>query len=108
MAKINLDKLDLDELKQLQKDVAKTIDQFEVKRRKEALEAVEALAREKGFSLGELTGTSAPKKGKPPLPPKYAHPENPSLTWSGRGRQPAWIKEGLESGKSMEDFLIVK
>ncbi|MBM9595997.1 H-NS histone family protein [Roseitranquillus sediminis] len=21
--------------------------------------------------------------------PKYRHPENPSLTWSGRGRQPA-------------------
>lgn len=106
MAKIDLAKLNLDELKALQKDVAKAIDQYEAKKRKEALDAVEALAKEKGFSLAELTGAAPAKKGKPALPPKYKHPENPSLTWSGRGRQPAWIKEGLESGKSLEDFLI--
>jgi len=108
MAKINLDKLDLDELKTLQKDVARAIDQFEAKKRKEALEAVEALAREKGFSLSELTGAAPAKKGKAPLPPKYQHPENPALTWSGRGRQPVWIKEAVEAGKPMDDFLIEK
>ncbi|WP_258552046.1 H-NS family nucleoid-associated regulatory protein [Paracoccus versutus] len=26
--------------------------------------------------------------------------------WSGRGRKPAWIVEGLEGGKSLEDFAI--
>lgn len=108
MAKIDLDKLDLDELKTLQKDVARAIDQYEAKKRKEALDAVEALAREKGFSLSELTGAAPAKKGKAPLPPKYRHPENPALTWSGRGRQPAWIKEGLEAGKSLDDYLIGK
>lgn len=106
MAKINLDKLDLNELKQLQKEVAKAIDNFEAKRRNEALAAIENTAKEHGFSLAELTGGASPKKGKQPLPPKYAHPENPSLTWSGRGRQPTWIKEGLESGKSLDDYLI--
>ena len=105
---INLDKLDLDELKQLQKDVTKAIDQYEAKRKNEALAAIEATAKEHGFSVAELTGSASAKKGKQPLPPKYAHPENPSLTWSGRGRQPAWIKEGLESGKSMDDYLISK
>ncbi|MCA8883160.1 MAG: H-NS histone family protein [Rhodobacteraceae bacterium] len=106
MAKIDLSKLDLDELKSLQKDVAKAIDQYEAKKRKEALDAVEALAREKGFTLSELTGAAPAKKTKSALPPKYKHPENPALTWSGRGRQPGWIKEGLESGKSLDDFLI--
>lgn len=51
MAAINLDKLTLDELKQLQKDVGKAIKGFEAKRKKAALAAAEAAAREHGFSL---------------------------------------------------------
>ncbi len=35
------------------------------------------------------------------MAPKYRHPENTEITWSGRGRKPAWIVEGLEAGKSL-------
>ncbi|WP_095589611.1 H-NS family nucleoid-associated regulatory protein [Actibacterium ureilyticum] len=108
MAKINLDKMSLAELKSLQKDVEKAINSFEKRQRSEALAAVEAKAKEMGFSLNELVGGAAAKGRKMPLPPKYAHPENSSLTWSGRGRQPAWIKDALEAGKSLDDFLIEK
>ncbi|MFQ6550263.1 H-NS family nucleoid-associated regulatory protein [Aestuariibius sp. 2305UL40-4] len=104
MALPKIDKLSLDELKTLQKQVAKAIDDFEENQRKEALAAVEAKAKEFGYSLADLTGKA---KGKAKAsPPKYRHPENPALTWSGRGRQPAWIKEGLEAGKSLEDYAI--
>lgn len=106
MAKINLDKLNLDELKSLQKDVAKAITEYETRKRKEALEAIEAVAREKGYSLSELTGAAPSKRSKPQSPPKYRHPENPAKTWSGRGRQPAWVKEHLEANKSLDDLLI--
>jgi DNA-binding protein H-NS len=106
MASIDLSKLDLDELKQLQKDVEKAIKDFEARRKQEALAAAEATAREMGFSLGELIG-DVPKGKRVANPPKYRHPENPEVTWTGRGRQPAWIKEGLEAGKSLDDFLIV-
>ena len=99
--------MSLDELKRLQKDVAKTIDDYEERRRREALAAVEAKASEMGFTLAELTGSTPAKKGgRPRLPPKYQHPENPALTWSGRGRQPAWIKDGLQAGKALEDYAI--
>ena len=27
---------------------------------------------------------------------KFRHPENSDLTWSGRGKQPGWLKEALE------------
>lgn len=27
---------------------------------------------------------------------KYRHPENPELTWSGRGREPKWLAEARE------------
>ncbi len=105
MADIDLSSLTLDELKKLQKDVNKAVETYEDRRKQEARAAVEAKAREMGFSLSELTDGSG-KKGKTPNPPKFRHPENPSLTWSGRGRQPAWIKEALENGTSLDDFLI--
>ncbi|MBO9468145.1 H-NS histone family protein [Tropicibacter sp. R15_0] len=44
--------------------------------------------------------------GKVPVAPKYRHPENPALTWSGRGRKPKWFVEALEQGKTPEDLAI--
>ncbi len=38
--------------------------------------------------------------------PKYRHPENPEVTWSGRGRRPSWVNEALEKGRSLEDLAI--
>jgi len=32
------------------------------------------------------------------------HPEDPDVTWSGRGRKPAWIVEWIERGKPIEDL----
>ena len=108
IAKINLEKMDLNELKALQKDVEKAITTYHAKKRKEALSAVEAVAREKGYSLAELTGSVPSKKSGPKAAPKYSHPENAAMTWTGRGRQPAWVKEHLEAGKPLDDLLIKK
>jgi DNA-binding protein H-NS len=30
------------------------------------------------------------------------------MTWTGRGRQPDWIKSALENGQSKDEFLIVQ
>jgi DNA-binding protein H-NS len=107
LAEIDLEALSLDELKRLQKDVAKAIDDFEARRQREAIAAVEEKARELGFTFAELAAAAPAKKtGGAKSPPKYQHPENPSITWTGKGRQPAWIKEALEAGKSLDDFLI--
>nr|WED69767.1 H-NS histone family protein [Pectobacterium colocasium] len=40
------------------------------------------------------------------MAPKYAHPDNPSLTWSGRGKQPNWFKEALAAGKTQAQLLL--
>jgi DNA-binding protein H-NS len=105
MAKIDLSGFDKAELLQLQKDVAKELKGYDERQRKEARAKLEEQAAALGFSLDELTGRRASKKVNPP---KYAHPENPTMTWSGRGRQPAWIKEHLEAGKPLDDLLIKK
>jgi DNA-binding protein H-NS len=89
MKNIDLSDMSLDELKKLQKDLTKAIRTFEERQRLEAIAVLEAKAREMGFSLSELTGGT--KKGGSLSVPKYVHPENPALTWTGRGRQPCWI-----------------
>lgn len=104
MAEINLHDMSLDDLKALQKKVAKAIASFEDRQKAEALAAVEAAAKEAGFSLKELLGSSS--GGKAPTAPKYRHPENPELTWTGRGRKPNWFVEAFERGVKPEDMLI--
>ncbi|MFW6312537.1 MAG: H-NS family nucleoid-associated regulatory protein, partial [Spirochaetota bacterium] len=45
------------------------------------------------------------KKKTPTIPvATYQHPEDPSTTWSGRGRKPGWILEWIESGKAVEEL----
>ena len=105
MTDFNLDGLSLSELKQLEKSVARAITSFEERRKAEARAKVDELARELGYSFEDLA-EAAPSRKRSPSVAKYRHPENPELTWSGRGRKPGWIGDALAVGKSLEDFAI--
>ncbi|MCR8725936.1 H-NS histone family protein [Frigidibacter sp. ROC022] len=101
--KIDLDKMSDTELKELRAQVDKAISTLASRRRAEARKAAEEAASKHGFSLSDLLSGKADKtKGVP----KYRNPADPSQTWSGRGRQPGWIKAGLAAGKSLSDFAI--
>ena len=100
---IDLDKMSHDELVQLQKDVKKALATYAERRRKEALIEMQEVARKHGLDLADVVKSG--KKGSVSAP-KYRHPENPELTWAGRGRQPRWVKEALEQGQSLEDMRI--
>lgn len=39
-----------------------------------------------------------------PLTPPYRHPENPELTWSGRGARPKWLRSLLLKGHALDEF----
>jgi DNA-binding protein H-NS len=105
MSDFNLDSMSLAELKQLHKDIAKAILTFDDRHKAEARAKVEALAKEFGFSLAELIGTHK-KTRRTYVAAKYQHPENSSVTWSGRGRKPQWFNQALASGKTPEDLAI--
>ncbi|HEX9857929.1 MAG TPA: H-NS histone family protein [Paracoccaceae bacterium] len=102
---IDLNKLSLKELKDLQSQVAKAIASFEDRKKKEALAELEEKARALGFSLAELTGTAVTRK-RAPATAKYANPANHSETWSGRGRKPRWFEAALKEGKTPQDLAI--
>lgn len=104
MADIDLEGLTLEELKRLEKDVAKAIKTFETRKKNEARAAAEAVLREMGFTLSDIAGDV--KISKTVSAAKYQHPENPEMTWTGRGRKPSWFIEAIENGKTEEDLLI--
>jgi len=105
MADYDLEALSLGELKKMQKDVAKAIATFEDRQKAEVRAKVEAFARDLGYSLAELVSTET-KTAHAPIAAKYRHPENPALTWSGRGRKPQWFVEALAAGKTATDLAI--
>ena len=70
-----------------------------------AREQILHIARSAGMSEKELLAIRAPKMPKQgAVKAKYRNPDDPTQQWSGRGRQPAWVKTWIESGKSLEDI----
>lgn len=54
---------------------------------------------------------SAPRRGRPvgsgsrkPVPIRYQ--DQDGNTWTGRGKQPNWLKAHLENGHSIDEFLV--
>jgi DNA-binding protein H-NS len=59
--------------------------------------------------LAQLNGSQ--NKRRRPYPqviPKYQNPERPFETWSGRSRQPDWLRAQLSSGKKVGDLLVLR
>lgn len=103
MVDLDLNFLSLTELKQLQKEVAKALAGFEERRRADARAALEVQARALGFTLADFV-REPPKRTRTPSAAKYRHPENPALTWSGRGRRPHWFIAALAAGRTAESM----
>ena len=78
--------MSLAELKQLHKDLAKAIASFEDRKKSEARTALEAQAKELGYTLSELLDIRT-TRNRAPAVAKYRHLENADVTWSGRGRE---------------------
>ena len=100
---IDLSTLDRDQLLQVNKDVAKALKTYDKRKRDEALREMELVAQKHGIALKKFV-LGGPKRSV--QIPKYRHPEKPSLTWSGRGRQPGWFKEAVDAGHSRDDLLV--
>jgi len=97
---IDLESLSMDELTRLSTDVQKAMATVQKRRRREAREAMEKVARDFGMSFSDIVGGGAGggRSNGGGLPAKYRNPENPKQTWSGRGRRPAWYNDALEKG----------
>lgn len=109
MANIDLSGYNLSELKGLQHDIDKEIKSRQHQDLQKAREQILAIAQEAGVSVEELLAAGGKKlkgsKGQK-VQARYQNLGDNSQTWTGRGRQPKWIAEGIAKGKTLDDFRI--
>jgi DNA-binding protein H-NS len=98
---MDLSKMSLTELRALKEQVDLEMKKREYEEVAKAREQIIAIAQSVGIPLKELIASQArTKAGRSGM--YYRHPSNTDLHWSGRGRQPKWVKEWIASGQSLE------
>lgn len=102
---MDISTLSLAQLKELLTQIPAEIKRREKDEKANLLKELEKLAAERGFSLSDVLDGGA-KKVKAPVSVKYQHPQDASLTWTGRGRQPKWIVEFVANGGSLESLAV--
>jgi DNA-binding protein H-NS len=115
MAKTDLSNYNLAELKGLQFDIDKEIKSRQQDEVRKAREQILAIAQDVGVPVSALIAKAGGAKNgagkknggaQQQGQARFRNPADESQTWTGRGRQPKWIAEGLAGGKSLDDFKI--
>ncbi|CDG83409.1 H-NS histone family protein [Janthinobacterium agaricidamnosum] len=102
---MDLSNLSLAELRTLQDDIKKQMKKREQDDLSKAREQILAIAQSVGVSVKDLVGAGIRVKTGT-VAVRYRNPNDASQQWTGRGRQPKWVKEWTDSGKS-RDLLKV-
>lgn len=108
MAQTNFDKMSIKELERHITKAQKALDKKKSANTTAFMKEAKALARKMGVDIESVLPTSAPAKRtrkRRKLDPKYRHPEDSNVTWSGVGRMPKWAAEAKEAGK-LEELRI--
>jgi DNA-binding protein H-NS len=109
---MDISQLSLMDLKALERQIPREIRRRSAEEKGKVKKRLEKLAHESGFSLAELMaggGVRRPRGSvvpKPKLPPKYRHPKQQELVWSGKGPKPVWVKKWVEGGGKMEQIAV--
>ncbi|HKZ96908.1 MAG TPA: H-NS histone family protein [Hyphomicrobiaceae bacterium] len=101
MKNAKLDGMSLKQLRDLQVRVETAIAARQHQEKLELKNKAAQLAAKAGFSVAELFGQGRKTRG--PAGIKYRHPQDASLTWTGRGRRPRWL---VKAGGDIERFRV--
>jgi DNA-binding protein H-NS len=109
--KFDLDAMSTDEMWQLHVEIGRLLSVRLTTEKRELEKRLARLRREKEMPQSEAAGgqsKDAPRERRsyPRVLPKYQNPNEPSETWSGRGKQPRWLTAALKMGHTIEDFVI--
>jgi DNA-binding protein H-NS len=109
--KLNLDAMSIDEMWQLHEEISRVLSVRLTSEKRELEKRLAQLRREKEMPQLESSDRQvkeAPRERRkyPRVFPKYRNPNEPSETWSGRGKQPRWLATALKTGRTIEEFVI--
>ena len=98
---MNVSTMTMVELRNLQDKIEQEIGSRERQDLSKAREQIMAIAQQAGIPLKQLILEGLhPRTGKVAV--RYRNPDNAAEQWTGRGRQPLWVKNWVESGKSID------
>lgn len=107
---MDLSNMSVAQLRELQEQLKKELTQRESQERTQAIEKILAIAKSVGSTVEELmAGAKAGAKLKAPgavVAPRYRNPADGAQQWTGRGRQPKWVKDWVEAGNDIEGLRI--
>ncbi|TCB45310.1 H-NS histone family protein [Acinetobacter terrestris] len=105
----DISNLSVEQLKRLQVEAEALIASKKDQAVEDAYQQILDIAESVGLSIEQILEFGATKRKKSTrksVEPRYRSKQNPSDTWTGRGKQPRWLVAELESGAKLEDFLI--
>jgi len=104
---MDLSKLTSAQLRDLQEQLRDELKQRASQDRSEALEQIHSIARSVGLPLKELLGAAPVRSGRTgPVAARYRNPADASQQWTGRGRQPKWVKDWVDGGNDIAGLKI--
>lgn len=96
----------LDDLLAMRRQVDDELERRHRERPRETENELSGSARKWGYALAEvLTGVTS-KAEREASHPRYQHPYDPHLTWSGAGSKPHWVREWEATGHALEELRI--
>lgn len=103
---MDLSNMSVGDLRNLQDQIKQEMKKREHQEVQKAREQILAIAQSVGVPLKDLisSGGRGAKTGSVAV--RYRHPENSAQQWTGRGRQPKWVKEWVEGGKSLDKLRV--
>ena len=108
---MDLSNMSLGDLRNLQEQIKQEMKQREHQEVQKAREQIMAIAQSVGVPLKDLMaasgrGAKAGKSGTGSVAVRFRNPDNETQQWTGRGRQPKWVKEWVEGGKSLDKLRV--
>ena len=103
----DLESSSIDDLWSLHEQVTSTLVRRIAQEKAKLEERLRRLERsDMAMSHDNGIGRNRTRRFYPKVLPKYQNPKNPAERWSGRGKQPRWVRVQLKAGKKLEHFLI--
>ncbi len=104
---MDLSSLTVVQLRDLQQQIPVELKRREAQDKAHILSEVRAFAKARGYAIEELLGKEVKiKSATGKVKVKYRHPENASLEWTGRGRQPKWVADWLTKGGALDSLTV--
>jgi DNA-binding protein H-NS len=109
--KFTLDAMSIDEMWQLHEEVSAVLSVRLTSEKRQLEKRLAQLRREKEMRQSEAVDNRAnnatrERRKYPRVSAKYRNPNEPSETWSGRGKQPRWLTAALKTGHTIDEFVI--